>query len=74
MKVLRRLVVAMVIPALMLTLFAVTILAAHGPDGKTTVCHLTGNGGYQAITISNNALPAHYRHGDVLPDTYGDCP
>ena len=74
MKTVRRLVVAILIPAIMLTVFAVTIVAAQGPDGKTTVCHLTGNGGYHAITVSNNALPAHYRHGDVLPDAYGNCP
>lgn len=74
MKALRRLVVAIVIPAMMLAIFAVTIVAAKGPDGKTTVCHLTGNGGYHAITISNNALAAHFRIGDVLPDAYGNCP
>jgi len=24
--------------------------------------------------VSENAMPAHLRHGDVLADEYGDCP
>jgi hypothetical protein len=38
------------------------------------VCHQTGNGSYHVINVSMNAVPAHLRHGDVLPDEYGDCP
>jgi segregation and condensation protein B len=31
-----------------------------------TICHQTGNGGSQTITININALQAHLNHGDVL--------
>ena len=31
-----------------------------------TICHKTGNGGYQTITVNTNALQAHLNHGDVL--------
>ncbi len=68
-----RLLVSLVIPALMLALFAVNIVAAGGPSGKTTICHLSSNR-FHAITVSDNALPAHFQHGDVLPDQYGACP
>ena len=73
MNVARRLVVVLVVPAIMLALFAVNIVAAGGPTGKTTICH-SANGRFHQITISNNALPAHLQHGDVALDQYGDCP
>jgi len=73
MNTARRLVVVLVVPAVMLALFAVNIAAAGGPNGKTTICH-SANGRYHQITISNSALPAHLRHGDVALDAYGDCP
>jgi hypothetical protein len=38
--------------------------------GRCQVCHRTGNGGRQTLTISCNAVPAHLRHGD----TEGPCP
>ena len=31
-----------------------------------TICHQTGNGGSQTITVNINALQAHLNHGDVL--------
>ena len=31
-----------------------------------TICHQTGNGGSQTITVNINALQAHLDHGDVL--------
>ena len=31
-----------------------------------TICHKTGNGGSQTITVNINALQAHLNHGDVL--------
>ncbi len=39
-----------------------------GPDGKVTICHLTGSAKNPVviITVSTNALPAHLRHGDGL--------
>jgi hypothetical protein len=73
MNAARRLVVTLVVPALMLAVFAVNIAAAGGPNGKTTVCHLSSSW-FHAITISNSALPAHLQHGDVAPDDYGACP
>jgi hypothetical protein len=41
-------------------------LATAVPAPKVDVCHL-GDEGYQLINISENALPAHRRHGDGLP-------
>ncbi len=34
---------------------------------KIYVCHITGNGGYQLLSISTRALDAHSGHGDILP-------
>ncbi len=38
--------------------------------GRCQVCHTSGNGKRQTLTISCNAVPAHIRHGD----TEGPCP
>jgi hypothetical protein len=58
-----------------MVLVSVTTASAMGkPHDKVDVCHQTGNGGFHEINISANALPAHLRHGDVMPDEYGDCP
>jgi hypothetical protein len=39
----------------------------NGNSGqKITICHQTGNGGSQTITVNINALQAHLNHGDVL--------
>jgi hypothetical protein len=49
---------------------------SHGGDiaPKTvTVCHLKGNGSYQSIVVSLEALAAHLAHGDVLPGPNGSC-
>jgi hypothetical protein len=73
MKHLRSIVFVAALPALILILFAVSTVVAFPPQGKTTVCHATGNGFHQ-INISNSALPAHLRHGDVPLDEYGECP
>jgi hypothetical protein len=46
------------------------------PNGKKTlVCHRTHSKKkpYRLIWVSNKAVPAHMRHGDVLP-TNGQCP
>jgi len=42
-----------------------TALAASEP--KVDVCHLTGNGSYNLINVSANAVPAHLAHGDGYP-------
>lgn len=34
---------------------------------KVTVCHYRGNAKYRMLTIAESALPAHLKHGDVLP-------
>ncbi len=69
----RRTFISALIPALVLVA-ATTATAVGQPQGKVDVCHRTGNGSFHEINISKNALPAHLRHGDVLPDEYGDCP
>lgn len=37
--------------------------------GKTGVCHINGSGGFQLITVSDNAVSAHLAHGDHLQTT-----
>ena len=39
-------------------------------SGRCQVCHTSGNGKRQTLTISCNAVPAHLGHGD----TEGPCP
>jgi hypothetical protein len=73
MKHLRPVVTFLILPALILSAFTVSSVLGAGHAGKTTVCHLASFK-YVEITISNNALPAHFNHGDVLPDQYGECP
>jgi len=69
----RRLLLTALVPAMVLV--AATTASAFGsPQGKVDVCHRTGNGSFHEINISGNALTAHLRHGDVMPDEYGDCP
>lgn len=58
--------------------FAVVIVfatsaAAGGHHSKVDICHWTGHT-FVEITVSEQAVPAHLRHGDVMPDEYGDCP
>jgi hypothetical protein len=38
--------------------------AAAAPS-KVDLCHKTGNGGYQPISVSSNAVASHQAHGDV---------
>jgi hypothetical protein len=73
LKNFRHAIVVMVLPALILVIFAVSSVAAQGGAGKSSVCHSAGDK-FVEINISNNAVPAHMRHGDVTPDEYGDCP
>lgn len=69
----RRLLLTLVFPALLLVVLATGAIAG-GNNEKVTLCHLTGNGSFHQITVSVHAMPAHLRHGDVLPDDYGNCP
>ena len=73
MKHLRHLLIAVVVPTLILTLFVVGSTLAGGPQGKTDLCHLASHK-YVEINVSTNAVAAHMNHGDVAPDEYGDCP
>jgi hypothetical protein len=73
MRQLRHGIALLLLPALILVIFAVSSVAAQGGAGKATVCHAAGSK-FVEINISNNAVPAHMRHGDVMADEYGDCP
>lgn len=68
----RRLLLTALVPAMVLV-SVMTASAVGTPQDKVTICHVTGNGGSHQITVSGNALDAHMRHGDTLPDEYGDC-
>ena len=69
----RRMMFSALVPALVLVA-ASTANVVGQPLDKVSVCQRTGNGSYHEVNISQNALPAHLKHGDVLPDEYGDCP
>ena len=45
-------------------------------EAKVTICHRTGSESnpYVEITVSQNALPAHEAHGDIIPVPAGGCP
>lgn len=60
---------------LLVAVAAGSALAGQGAadHSKVAICHVTGNGRSIAITVSSNAVPAHMRHGDALPDAYGAC-
>jgi hypothetical protein len=68
----RRFLVTVLVPALIVSIFAVGAAAAHGSDGKVTLCHFADHK-FVKITVSVNAKPAHMEQGDVDPDQYGDC-
>ena len=72
MKTARAVVVAVIVPVMMLSILVVGALAV-GPMPKETICHFASHK-YVEISVSGNAVAAHLRHGDVLPDEYGDCP
>ncbi len=72
MQTVHRFLVAIVVPALIVMIFAVSSVAAHGSDGKVELCHFA-NHQFVKITVSVNAEPAHLRDGDVKEDEYGDC-
>lgn len=72
MHTVRRFLVTIIVPALIVAIFAVGAASAHGPDGKVTLCHWASHK-FVKITVSVNAEPAHFAHGDVEPDQYGDC-
>jgi hypothetical protein len=67
-----RALLALLLPVIVMIAFSASALAAS-PGGKVDVCHWA-NHKFVEISVSVNAEPAHLRHGDVLPDEYGDCP
>jgi hypothetical protein len=73
MHIIRRFLVAIVVPALIVTIFAVSSVAGAGHAGKVALCHWA-NHKFVEISVSVNAMPAHLAHGDVVTDEYGDCP
>jgi len=49
----------------------------HGGDilpMEVRIAHLEGDGTYQGVTISMNALAAHLAHGDYVPGTAATPP
>ena len=55
----------LLVPLLAILLF--TTCKKHDPETKIQVCHQDQKDGTShTITISENALPAHLAHGDVL--------
>jgi len=73
MQRMRRIALALSLPIVIAIGLVATASANGGPAGKTDVCHFASHK-YVEISISTNALPAHMRHGDVMPDAYGSCP
>jgi hypothetical protein len=63
--------------ALLAPLLFVSLSDADAKAAKVDVCHMTGSGSWVVINISEKAVDAHLRHGDVLagawyPDSDGD--
>jgi hypothetical protein len=69
----RRLLITLLLPMIIVLGIVATAAAGGGPSGKVEICHFASHK-YVKISVSTNALPAHLRHGDVLPDQYGSCP
>ena len=36
-----------------------------GGQSKMDICHVTGQGGFVDLSVSSNAAPAHFAHGDL---------
>lgn len=47
--------------------YAIPTYAQPNKPSKMDVCHVTGNGSYHMINVSERAWPAHEAHGDALP-------
>jgi hypothetical protein len=46
------------------------ILGKNGNQNKVWICHRTGNGSYNLILVSSNAVNAHLNHGDLIGVVY----
>jgi hypothetical protein len=59
---------------LLLALPATTMAARGGASANSrasvSVCHQTGDGSYQLLSVNENAEGAHLGHGDVAPGAY----
>jgi len=53
--------------AVLLVLGMLVSGTAFAQAAKVNVCHVTGNGGFQILSISTRALEAHIGHGDFMP-------
>ncbi|HKO62355.1 MAG TPA: hypothetical protein VJV03_14420 [Pyrinomonadaceae bacterium] len=51
--------------ALALGIASTQLTASAAPPAKVDLCHRTGNGSYQPISVSSNAAANHMSHGDV---------
>ncbi len=40
-----------------------------GQATKVSICHTTGNGSFQLLSIASSAVKAHQNHGDIFPGT-----
>lgn len=49
-----------------------TAMAGGPKQEKVDICHRAGDKFVQ-ISVAQPAVSAHMRHGDTLPDEYGDC-
>ncbi|HYH14310.1 MAG TPA: putative metal-binding motif-containing protein [Flavisolibacter sp.] len=47
-------------------------LSSENGTGRVGICHYTGNDTYEAIVVSESALPAHLEHGDYINDYDND--
>ena len=47
-------------------------VSASNKPSKLTICHKSANGTWKSIIITENDLPGHLSHGDVVPDADGD--
>jgi uncharacterized membrane protein YgcG len=72
MQTARRFLITILVPALIVSIFAVGAAAASGSSGKVNLCHFADHK-FVKITVAMSAKPAHMSHGDVDPDEYGDC-
>jgi len=60
---------------ILIALFALSASAAWAGNGKIQICHIPpGNpGNWHTLTISQNALPAHQAHGDLVGSCLANC-
>jgi hypothetical protein len=63
----RRIISVVAVAALLAAMMVATMLPAFAvPSEKVAICHLSEEGTYEAIEVSENALAAHIAHGDTL--------